>query len=67
MNNVFLCYSKFDLGFRVGDYSRELAAELGLPLLSEPRPVILDVERNSLAAFRITRSGEAPRYSMEVA
>ncbi|MBK9039446.1 MAG: Do family serine endopeptidase [Bdellovibrionales bacterium] len=46
----------FDLGFRVGDYSRELAAELGLPLLSEPRPVILDVERNSLAAV----SGLAP-------
>lgn len=46
----------FDLGFKVADYSKQLANDLGLPLLNEPRPVVIDVDRSSIAAM----AGMAP-------
>lgn len=46
----------FELGFTMTEYSAGLAQEFGLPRLSEPRPVIVAVATNSLAA----KSGFAP-------
>lgn len=37
------------LGFRVANYSQQLAQQFGLPALSSPRPVIIDVEFDSPA------------------
>ncbi len=40
----------FDLGFKVADYSRRLAQDMRLPQLSDPKPVVIEVESGSPAA-----------------
>ncbi|MCC7404860.1 MAG: Do family serine endopeptidase [Bdellovibrionales bacterium] len=41
----------FDLGFKLSDYSREIANEFGLPPLREKHPVVIDVTRGSIASW----------------
>jgi len=41
----------FGLGFRVSDYSKRLAKEMGLPQLRKKHPVVIEVSRGS-AAFK---------------
>ncbi len=40
----------FELGFKVADHSRRLSQELNLPRLSDPKPIVIEVEPNSPAA-----------------
>lgn len=46
----------FNMGFTFTDYSQRLAQEFGLPILRQPRPVIVAIESGSEAA----KSGLAP-------
>jgi serine protease Do len=46
----------FDLGFTIEDYNKTMAEEFGLPMLREPRPVVIQVTRGSVAS----RAGLAP-------
>ncbi|MCB0385868.1 MAG: PDZ domain-containing protein, partial [Bdellovibrionales bacterium] len=41
----------FDLGFRVSDYNKKLANEFNLPPLREKHPVVIDVDRGSIASW----------------
>ncbi|MCB0407582.1 MAG: trypsin-like peptidase domain-containing protein [Bdellovibrionales bacterium] len=41
----------FDLGFRVADYSKQILAELNMPELRTPHPVIIEVKRGSKASM----------------
>lgn len=41
----------FDLGFKVSDYSKKLANEFNLPPLRERHPVVIDVDRGSIASW----------------
>ncbi len=55
-NSLEMHKAPFSLGFTVADYSPRLAQEFGLPVLRQPRPVIVNVDNGSEAA----RSGLAP-------
>lgn len=46
----------YNMGFTISDYSQRLAQEFGLPILRQPRPVVVAIESGSEAA----KSGLAP-------
>lgn len=41
----------YDFGFRLIDYNRSLAREMGLAPLNEPRPIVVEVQPTSPAAY----------------